>query len=407
MLERKFSKKYSRRSFRVKKTRDFRVGGFRAKRYGGFIFFILALWVLVWNRDFGFVSDGQIDRSIEISSVGSLVDGLSNKGFPSLLESLFFMEEIEGEIESEIGGQVGWQFGGQMEGKELFFEREKEVHSLRELKWRFYKVKRGDTLISIAREYEVDMDTLKSFNSIEDSWIQAGDTLEIPNMRGILHTVRKGETLHTLLRTYQKDSRETLTEKGLRKANRMSYKDEIQQGERIFIPGGRLKPQKVSKRLKTQGKKTKKTKKEQNIEHNLGQSVFSRPVEGVLTSGVGFRIHPVKRYRHFHTGLDIRASKGTKVRATKKGKVLFRGRSSGYGNLIILGHERNWKSYYAHLSEILVRKGDSVREGEVIGKVGNTGLSTGNHLHFEIRKNGKPTRVLKMPGLKGKIGQKW
>lgn len=364
-----------------------------------FLFFILTLGGFVWNenRGSGFVEGQQVDTS----SSGSLGVSLSepesesDKELPSLLESLFLMEEIEGEIEK-------------VEKESLFFEPERDQdlfqHPPKELRWQFYKVQKGDTLSSISRRYQVHVDTLKSFNSIDssNSWINSGDILEIPSMEGILHTVRKGETLNTLLQTYQKDSSQTLNEKELRQLNRMSENDEIQRGEHIFIPGARLKAKSIPKRLKTKERQAKK-----NLQKPQKENVFLRPVKGIVSSPVGFRIHPVKKYRHFHRGLDIRASRGTLVRATEKGRILFSGWSGGYGNLIILGHEKNWKSYYAHLSKILLEKGTQVKKGQIIGEVGNTGLTTGTHLHFELRKDGKPLRVLSVPGLEGKLGNRW
>ncbi len=108
-----------------------------------------------------------------------------------------------------------------------------------------------------------------------------------------------------------------------------------------------------------------------------------------MASGYGMRMHPILKYRKMHNGMDFTAKKGTDVFATGDATVKKARRSRGFGNLIILDHGFGYETYYAHLSAFEVREGQKVKRGEVIGKVGNTGLSTGAHLHYEVHKNGK------------------
>lgn len=105
-----------------------------------------------------------------------------------------------------------------------------------------------------------------------------------------------------------------------------------------------------------------------------------------VSSGFGLRIHPVSRVRHFHTGIDIPKSEGTPVYATANGVVIGKGYNTGYGEYIEVQHAGNFRSFYAHLSNVLVKVGDTVYIAEQIANVGNTGVSTGSHLHYEIRK---------------------
>ncbi|MCF8010912.1 MAG: peptidoglycan DD-metalloendopeptidase family protein [Clostridiales bacterium] len=112
---------------------------------------------------------------------------------------------------------------------------------------------------------------------------------------------------------------------------------------------------------------------------------FIAPVEGSITSGYGYRRHPVTGDYSFHSGIDIGASKGEGVSAAEKGLVILAGKVSGYGNTVIIDHG-DCKTLYGHLSFIRAKSGEEVEQGEVIGEVGNTGVSTGPHLHFEIRK---------------------
>lgn len=115
---------------------------------------------------------------------------------------------------------------------------------------------------------------------------------------------------------------------------------------------------------------------------SLGINLIT-PTTGTITSRFG------TRSRDNHKGIDIGAPKGTPIKAAASGKVVHSGnKNDGYGNYIILSHGNNVQTYYAHCSQLLVSKGQNVEQGQVIAKVGSTGISTGNHLHFEVRING-------------------
>jgi len=111
------------------------------------------------------------------------------------------------------------------------------------------------------------------------------------------------------------------------------------------------------------------------------------PVTGPINSTFGTRVHPVFKTKIVHTGLDIEAPHGTPVKAAARGEVLFTGWLKGYGQVIILDHGGDMTTVYAHLSGIDVRDGQVVEQGTPIGRVGNTGVATGPHLHFEVRIN--------------------
>ena len=121
-----------------------------------------------------------------------------------------------------------------------------------------------------------------------------------------------------------------------------------------------------------------------------GKMSFTSPLKNyTFTSGYGFREHPIYKRRIFHNGVDLAAKKGTNIRAIESGLVVKAGNLSGYGNTVILMHRRGYMSMYGHMSDIKVKTGDAVRRGEVIGYVGSTGISTGDHLHLEVFKDGK------------------
>lgn len=120
-----------------------------------------------------------------------------------------------------------------------------------------------------------------------------------------------------------------------------------------------------------------------------GAPQFAMPVAGRATSGYGTRIDPIHHTHSMHNGFDFAARTGTQVGAARGGEVVHAGPAGTYGNLVTIRHEDGFETRYAHLSEVHVKKGDRVETGQDVGAVGSTGHSTGPHLHFEIRKEGK------------------
>ncbi|MCD8391617.1 murein hydrolase activator EnvC family protein [Cloacibacillus porcorum] len=119
------------------------------------------------------------------------------------------------------------------------------------------------------------------------------------------------------------------------------------------------------------------------------------PIQGTITSQFGTRVHPVFKTKITHTGLDIAAPKGTPVKAADPGEVLYTGWMRGYGQVVIVDHGGNLTTVYAHLSKIETTEDAKVTRQTVIGRVGSTGVATGNHLHFEVRVNGNAVNPLK------------
>jgi murein DD-endopeptidase MepM/ murein hydrolase activator NlpD len=126
-----------------------------------------------------------------------------------------------------------------------------------------------------------------------------------------------------------------------------------------------------------------------------GKGVLSWPVPGPVTSGFGYRIHPIFKVRKLHTGIDLAGATGDPIKAAAAGTVIFVGWRGGYGKCTIIDHGGGLATLYAHQSSILVSQGQVVKRGSVIGKVGGTGYSTGPHLHFEVRVNGSPVDPMK------------
>ena len=120
------------------------------------------------------------------------------------------------------------------------------------------------------------------------------------------------------------------------------------------------------------------------------------PAHGWLSSTVGTRRDPIHGGRDFHEGLDISADRGNPVYATADGTIMSAGYESGYGNLIVIEHEYGLETRYGHLSKFLAPNGAKVKRGDIIGLVGSTGRSTGSHLHYEVRVNGRLLNPLKL-----------
>ncbi|RCJ18209.1 peptidase M23 [Nostoc minutum NIES-26] len=121
-----------------------------------------------------------------------------------------------------------------------------------------------------------------------------------------------------------------------------------------------------------------------------GTGMFAYPSDAPTSSPFGWRMHPVLGYRRFHAGLDFAASYGSTIRAADSGTVIFAGWYGGYGRAVIIDHGKGITTLYGHTSQLYVSEGQAVQRGQAIAAVGSTGLSTGPHLHFEVRRNGSP-----------------
>lgn len=130
-------------------------------------------------------------------------------------------------------------------------------------------------------------------------------------------------------------------------------------------------------------------------EYTGGTMKWPLPGYTRVGSGFGMRMHPILKYKRMHNGIDIGAPKGTNIVAANDGTVILAGWGDGYGNRIVIDHGGKISTLYAHCDKLLVKVGKAVKAGDIIAKVGSTGLSTGPHLHFEVRKNGEPVDPLK------------
>lgn len=180
---------------------------------------------------------------------------------------------------------------------------------------------------------------------------------EVVTYRIKKYTVKKGETLSGIARKHK------ISVADLRKLNDMKKKDGLHPDQIILVEKIRV------------------------TQHLKYRQYFQMPVEGMITSGFGRRRNPfVPSVFHFHKGIDLGAVIGTRFHAARDGLVIFSGRMQGYGNVIFLRHKDGYITIYGHNKMNLVKNGDIVRQGQTIGEVGRTGIATGPHLHFEVRK---------------------
>jgi murein DD-endopeptidase MepM/ murein hydrolase activator NlpD len=149
-----------------------------------------------------------------------------------------------------------------------------------------------------------------------------------------------------------------------------------------------------SRSLESQIRAMETSHRKSNKKMAVGSGAMAYPVNGQVTSPFGWRRHPIFGVRKFHTGVDLAGPNHAAIRAADSGNVLYTGWYGGYGKVVIISHGNGKATLYAHLSRTGVDVGQNVSKGDVIGYEGTTGFSTGPHLHFEVRVDGKPNNPL-------------
>ncbi|MBQ4419512.1 MAG: M23 family metallopeptidase, partial [Synergistaceae bacterium] len=166
----------------------------------------------------------------------------------------------------------------------------------------------------------------------------------------------------------------------------------------IFLPGAKLSAVKTaSNNNSKENKNNNKPSRIVVLKDNAPSShkSYRWPVMGRINSPFGWRQHPITKRANFHTGIDIKADRGTVIRSAGSGKVVYSGWMGGYGKVLVIEHNNGQSTLYAHCSTLLVKQGESVSQSENVARVGTTGQSTGPHLHFEVRVSNSPVNPLK------------
>jgi len=200
---------------------------------------------------------------------------------------------------------------------------------------------------------------------------------------GVYHRVQKGETLYSIARTYK------VSEKTIQEANYLRDVTRIYEGQKLYIPGAQKERRvAVGSKNETKKKETPKKAPDRRVASTGQQGkkpLLIWPVDGVVVSGFGFRSGGM------HNGLDIAAPEGAPIHAALGGVVIYSdGKQRGYGNMVIIEHPYDLITVYAHNKENLVHEGETVKQGQLIGRVGKTGRASGYHVHFEVRYRRQP-----------------
>lgn len=223
-----------------------------------------------------------------------------------------------------------------------------------------YEVKKGDTIATIAKLFGVSKNTIMWANDLKSEKLTPGQTITILPITGVRVTIKKGDTLQSLAKKYGGDLDE------IAKYNGIASDAKLAVGDVVIVPDGEIA---VAVKPST-----------------------AKPATAASTPS-GFLIRPIAGGRktqgiHGHNGIDIAASVGTPIVASAGGTVISArssGYNGGYGSMVIISHAGKVQTIYAHMSRVDVVTGQTVSQGQVIGAVGNTGKSTGPHLHFEVR----------------------
>ncbi|PZU05318.1 MAG: hypothetical protein DI619_00860 [Francisella sp.] len=215
----------------------------------------------------------------------------------------------------------------------------------------------------LIKNYELSQKVVSLNNSIENA---------IGNR---INKLDRANTLIDSIRKYLKDKGAQADQKLKQLADSSQNKDYIKVGDSHLL--------KVEKPLYNEQQLTYLLEEIQSVPLGF-------PHQGRMTSGFGERIHPITRAISMHEGIDLSGVIGAPVKSTASGIVVFAGRNRGYGNVIKIQHEHGYMTVYAHLSKIQVSDGQLVHAGDIIGNLGDTGRSTGPHLHYEVRYNNMP-----------------
>lgn len=249
-----------------------------------------------------------------------------------------------------------------------------------------YVVQPDDSLWSIADQHDTDVETLTALNEGIGEVLQPGESLRVAaGFRGLVHSVRPGDTLEGIAATYD------IPIEQIERANGIDPETLLQIDELIFVPDAPLRHTMVASRggfsRRTPPPPAPPAEAEPASAHAQSaesQGDWQWPLSGMFTSEFG------PRGGGFHSGLDIAVPTGTPAVASRTGTVVFAGWKGGYGYCVILDHGDGTKSLYAHASALRVAAGEHVGQGQIILEVGSTGNSTGPHLHFEIIVEDKP-----------------
>ncbi|WP_372996255.1 LysM peptidoglycan-binding domain-containing M23 family metallopeptidase [Lutispora sp.] len=257
---------------------------------------------------------------------------------------------------------------------------------------RIHKVEAGESFWSISRKYDISLEDLQKANpTANPEKIKIGQELNLVVPKSLISVKTIEEVTYTDKIPYEQklELSSSLYKDQTQVRVKGQYGEKEVKAEVIKINGIESERVILSENIIKEPKDQILVKGTKDPPPKKGTGTFSTPTRGTITSRYGYR------WGRNHNGIDIAAPIGTPVKAADGGEVIFAGTSGGYGKMIKIDHGAGFVTYYGHLSKISVKVGQKVYKGQVIGAVGNTGNSTGPHLHFEIRKNGSPVNPSK------------
>ncbi|AGT27704.1 LysM peptidoglycan-binding domain-containing M23 family metallopeptidase [Borrelia miyamotoi] len=235
-----------------------------------------------------------------------------------------------------------------------------------------YRVRESDTFFKIVNKVNGWQAGISTINLLNSPFLKAGKEILIPSKKGLFILNSKEHRFNSLL----------LATRDLTKAEKIKVKRDNKVYEFYFFDS--IKQPKLSFLSSTE------------ILFFLNADFIFPLKKFIISSDFGFRADPFTGMGSFHTGIDLSASINSLVFCTSYGVVIEVGYNDIYGNFVLIEHKNSIKSLYGHLNSYIVKKGDILRTGDIIGKVGQTGRSTGPHLHFEILKKNLPVNPIKI-----------
>lgn len=239
------------------------------------------------------------------------------------------------------------------------------------------KVEKGESFWSIGKDLDLDVELIAAMNDLTpEAPLQIGQVLVLPADRTFVYRVQEGDNLWALAHKFKASQNQIILE------NELTDIEKLQVGQSLIIP---LPVRKEESQLAMS--------KEFYPSRGFRTAFFKWPVNGVISSSFG------PRDGRIHEGLDIAKESGSSIKAARGGRVAFAGWRGAYGKAVIIDHGDGVRTLYAHASKLLVSEGEHVSTGQLVARVGNTGRSTGPHIHFEVLYQGTALDPLKfLPG---------
>jgi murein DD-endopeptidase MepM/ murein hydrolase activator NlpD len=238
-----------------------------------------------------------------------------------------------------------------------------------------YAVQDGETLSQIASKFNLKVDTILWANGLDSDKtpIRSGQTLKIPPVDGVIHKVKKGETVYSIAKKYETDPQGLVDYPFNTFTNDETFALAV--GQVLMVPDG-VMPEMAP--VSPQTSLAKILTPDAGSVSALGSFVW--PASGSIT----------QNFKFYHKAVDIANRAGGNILAADSGRITLAGwpDNSGYGNRVMIDHGNGYMTLYGHMSKVSVTPGQTVNRGDVIGQMGSTGRSTGTHLHFEIRAGG-------------------